>query len=300
MHVLLQKWFKDTIAFQTIIMIGLLFQFIFRKRDLNSLLTVYERILSRQRISLHKSLYINFRSLPYKIALKMPIVAYTNVEIQSLEGKIKISNCEIRPLMIQLGVYQRYRSKGQTRINNHGIIVFQGEGKILRGSEITVFKEATLSIGNSFFIGENALIFAAESVVIGKNSRIAFNSIVCDSDFHYMINVKERTIRRRTKSIEIGDYNWIANNVVIKKGVKTPNYITVAGSYSVLSKDYSKDVEPFSILAGNPAKIIATGYSRVWKDEKEKIRFLNHYFSTHPDDISYELLENEQIEDYTF
>ena len=299
MHVLLQKWFKDTIAFQTIIMIGLLFQFIFRKRDLNSLLTVYERILNRQRISLHKSLYINFRSLPYKIALKMPIVAYTNVEIQSLEGKIKISNCEIRPLMIQLGVYQRYRSKGQTRINNHGIIVFQGEGKILRGAEVTVFKEATLSIGNSFFIGENSLIFAAESVSIGKNSRISFGSIVCDSDFHYMINVNDRTIRKRSKPIEIGDYNWITNNVSIKKGVKTPNYITVAAN-SVLLKDYSKDIEPFSILAGNPAKIIATGYSRVWKDEKEKIRFLNHYFSTHPDDISYELLENEQIEDYTF
>ncbi|MBR4048417.1 MAG: acyltransferase [Bacteroides sp.] len=229
----------------------------------------------------------------------MPIVAYTNVEIQSLEGKIKISNCEIRPLMIQLGVYQRYRSKGQTRINNHGIIVFQGEGKILRGAEVTVFKEATLSIGNSFFIGENSLIFAAESVTIGKNSRIAFSSIVCDSDFHYMINVKDRTIRKRSKSIEIGDYNWITNNVSIKKGVKTPNYITVAAN-SVLLKDYSKDIEPFSILAGNPAKVIATGYSRVWKDEKEKIKNLNQYFATHPDENSYVLLENEQIEDYTF
>ena len=88
-------------------------------------------------------------------------------------------------------------------------------------------------------------------------------------------------------------------NVSIKKGVKTPNYTTVAAN-SVLLKDYSKDIEPFSILAGNPAKIIATGYSRVWKDEKEKIKYLNHYFSTHPDDFFYELSKNEQIEDYTF
>lgn len=300
MNKLFVEWAKDSFLGQLIYLLWVFVRIFISRKSFNDFFSSVEFVFSRDRISLFKTIYVNLRSFPFKTAVKMPIVVYCNVEIQSLYGTMEIQGCEVVPLMIQLGCYQRYRSKGSTRINNKGKICFHGEGKILKGAEITVFKDATLSLGNSFFVGENAIIMAAESIIIGKYCTISFDSIICDSDFHYMININDRTIRRRMRPIVIGDYNWIANNVTIKKGVKTPDHITVAGSFAVLSKDYTKEVNSFSILAGNPAVVIACGFSRVWKDEKKRIKMLNEYFKCHAELTKYELGEEEITDEYSY
>lgn len=300
MLVLLIKWLKDTFLGKLFYIIIVLFKCIVRKCSINTFFTIIERIHTRSRISLLKTIYVNLRSFSLRTALLMPIVVYKNVEIKSLEGTIKIVNCRVCPLMIQFGVYQGFRSKGTTRINNRGTLIIKGPGKFLKGAEITIFPGAILEIGENFFIGENTTIMASKRITIGAYNCISYNTQICDSDFHYMINVVNRSIKNREKPIRLGDYNWIANNATIKKGVQTPNYITVAGSYAVLAKDYTKDISPFTVLAGNPATAIASGYSRVWKDEKEKIDYLNIFFKNNKENINYELSANEKVEDYTF
>ncbi len=303
MLVFLKFWLKDTFlfylckntAFLLLTLLGCTPKYRF-----NTFFSSIESQRSRCRIRLIQSLYVNFRSLPFHDAWKMPIVTYSNLEIQSLKGNVRFEGCKVRPMMVQLGVFQRYRSQGKTRINNKGTIVFHGEGKILRGAELMTYPSAIIEFGTSFFIGENVMVFAAEQITIGNSSCISYHSQICDSDFHYMININNGSIKNRTKPIKIGDFNWIANNVTVKKGTITPDHITVAGSYTVLLKDYTKNVPSYSILAGNPATCIISGYSRVWKDEKEKISFLSKYFLTHPDKDKYVINDNESYKDYSY
>ena len=64
--------------------------------------------------------------------------------------------------------------------------------------------------------------------VIGKYARIAFDSQFMDSDFHYMLNIEDGTVKNCTSFIEIGAYNWIGNRTTVKKGTVTPDYTIVA------------------------------------------------------------------------
>lgn len=270
--------------------------YIVLKRE--NMFDAYEKLTKQNQVLFFKTLYFNMRSLPLKQALKIPIFLYSNTEIISSKGKVKIEANSISTGMIRWGWFHSYRSQGKTRINNNGCIVFHGSGKLLAGSEIAVFNDAKLEIGESFFIGENTMIFCAKKIYLGKYFRLSYCSQICDSDFHYMINIQTKIIKERSKPIYIGDYNWITNNLTIKKGVVTPHHIVCTGPYSVLIKDYS-DIPPFSILAGNPVKLIVTNCSRIWKNEMEYIKELDIFFNENNTSF-YKLKGNEVYTDYTY
>ena len=67
----------------------------------------------------------------------------------------------------------------------------------------------------------------------------------------------------------IGSFNWICNNTSVKAGVKTPDH-TIAASSSVLTKDYTQIIKPYSIIGGCPAKLIKENCSRVFDVNVEK------------------------------
>ena len=98
-----------------------------------------------------------------------------------------------------------------------------------------------------------------------------------DTDFHYMIDIDKHRIGRRSAPIVIGNNVWIGNRATIKKGVKIPDNTIVAASYTVLTKDYTQ-VPPYSILGGCPAKVLTSGYSRIWKNEMKNSESFDKYF----------------------
>lgn len=245
------------------------------------------------RVVFFKTIYFNLRSLPFKVAIKMPVFLYEEVEIVSSKGRIEFNDCKVRTGMVRWGRFDLHRSQGKTRINNNGQIIFRGKGRIIRGAEICVWEGATLDIGDDFFIGENTLLYCQHSVTIGKSFRLAYHSQIFDTDFHYSMNLATGEVRRKFRPIVIGDYNWVGNKTTIKKGTRTPNHITVAGSYSVLSKDYTKEVPEYSIIGGIPARLLFSGYSRLWNNERPRIREINAWFEEHPSEkvFTYPLAE---------
>jgi len=125
-------------------------------------------------------------------------------------------------------------------------------------SSITVNKNARLIIGEDTYIGARVHIRVNEYVKIGNNCAIAWNVTIMDSDFHeYLVDNKIPTI---TKRVIIEDNVWIGNNVIILKGVRIgKNSIIAAGSV------VTKDVEPYTMVGGNPAKLIKRNVSPINK-----------------------------------
>lgn len=231
-----------------------------------------ERSTSINRVSFHKTLFFNLRSLPFEQALKFPIHIYTNTKIISSSGIISLCTPAISFGMIKWGIFYTYRSQGKTLINNNGTIIIKGNGSFLMGSDVSVFPNAILEIGTQFFVGENAKLYVQNHVVIGKNTRISYLCDISDSDYHYMVNLETGTVRPKNKKVIIGDYNWIGNNTSIKKGTITPHHTVVASAFCVLSKDYRNIFEPYSIIGGNPVKLLKEKSSRVWYDEMNSIK----------------------------
>jgi acetyltransferase-like isoleucine patch superfamily enzyme len=69
--------------------------------------------------------------------------------------------------------------------------------------------------------------------------------------------------------VKIGAYNWIANRCTIQKGTVTPDDLVIA-SGSLLNKDYTVAIPPYSMIGGRPAKLLRENLARVWNPHAEE------------------------------
>ncbi|MER9596700.1 acyltransferase [Mesorhizobium sp. M0244] len=122
--------------------------------------------------------------------------------------------------------------------------------------------EAQITIGRDCFIGNSHLV-AAESITIGNDVVISWGVTIVDHNSHSLDwKQREKDVadwRRGKKDwtdigiapVTIDDHAWIGMGVTILKGV-TIGKGAVVGAASVVTKD----VAPFTVVAGNPAKLI--------------------------------------------
>ncbi|GIN09783.1 hexapeptide transferase [Shouchella clausii] len=108
-------------------------------------------------------------------------------------------------------------------------------------------------------IGENTRIHgtcinAYKSITIGKNCLIAGNCTIIDCNRHelHFDNPKKRLQNSNiAHSVVIEDNVWIGANCIILPGVTLGEGCAVAAGSIV-----TKDVPPYSLVGGNPAKLI--------------------------------------------
>lgn len=153
--------------------------------------------------------------------------------------------------------------------------IFIGKNTHIRGELLVYPYGGGISIGDFTYVGDGTVIRAAERITIGNNVLIAHNVNIFDTDSHE-INWKEReegfkTIIEKghplskghikTAAVVIEDNVWISYNVSILKGVRIGKGAIVAAGSIV-----TKDVEPFTLVAGNPAKFIKKLDSNEFKE----------------------------------
>lgn len=219
--------------------------------------------------NIFKSLYFNFKMLPFKTALRLPILFYGDVIFRSLKGKVEIKS-HAYPGMIKFGVREWYVTTARplVTITNNGTIIFNGPIRFLQGAYITVARTGALEFGsNGSFCGSDIKIMCFDSIKICDNVRIAWNVQIYDTSFHYVLK-DEQEVVKLTKPIIIGDNVWVANNTTISKGAIIPSNCIVA-SNSLVNKDFST-TDAYSLIGGVPAKIIGKGCRRLYDKRQEK------------------------------
>lgn len=113
----------------------------------------------------------------------------------------------------------------------------------------TLFSHATTRVGKGTYIGANCMIGTA---AIGEHVLIGSNVDILSGRRQHGIEDSETLIgeqERRFQRIEIGDNSWIGNSAVIMADVGK-GCVVGAGTVVV------KPVEDYSVVAGNPAKLI--------------------------------------------
>jgi acetyltransferase-like isoleucine patch superfamily enzyme len=139
-----------------------------------------------------------------------------------------------------------------------------GDFTTLRGELFIFGHGGKIIIGNNCYIGELTKIWSSSEIVIGDNVLIAHNVNIHDNNSH-PINSRERqehyskiynsghpkNIDLQEKPIKINNNAWIGFNAIILKGVTIGEGSIVAAGSVV-----TKDVPSYTIVAGNPAKIV--------------------------------------------
>lgn len=148
-----------------------------------------------------------------------------------------------------------------------------GENSILGCAIILERDTGSVHIGNNTYIGAST-IACAEKISVGSDVLIAWGVTIVDHDSHsvdwenrredvrlwregYLRGNLEKAAEMKNwdvvqkKDVNIGDKAWIGFNAIILKGVTIGEGAVVAAGAVV-----TKDVPAWTVVGGNPAKII--------------------------------------------
>lgn len=198
-----------------------------------------------------------------KILLKL---FYQLILIDKIEHKlnqIKINRCESN--VEKLDTTKFYEEAKVFNYKSDKTLIKIGAETHIRGELLIFSYGGEIQIGNNCYVGEGTRIWSGEKIEIGDNVLISHNVNIMDTNSHEIdaqerkettlhIFTKGHPIEKGnivTKPIKIENHVWINFNSIILKGV-------TIGEGSIISAGsiVTKDVPPYSLVAGTPAKVI--------------------------------------------
>lgn len=140
-----------------------------------------------------------------------------------------------------------------------------GKGSILQASVSFEKDNAELLVGSNTFVGASHLVCAVR-IEIGDDVQVSWGCTIIDSDLHAISWSKRRNDAHEwwyngrkdwshvlSKPVKLGNKCWLGTHVIVVKGVEIGEGAVVAAGSVV-----TKDVPPWTIVGGNPAKVVRT------------------------------------------
>lgn len=210
-------------------------------------------------VNILKTIYFNFRALPFRQAIKFPVFVGYNVKLRNI-GNIQIEG-DIKPAKVSLGVIRNPWEVCDTKLlfNNRGTIVFNGKIKIHPGVKLYVKSGALLKFGTGGTIGARTLLVCHKQITLGDDAGCSWDCQIIDTDFHFVIDLIANEPLRRTQKITICNHVFIGNHCNIRKGTYIPDN-TIVSSHSDVSGSFKK-IKPHTLIGGVPAKVLDENYA---------------------------------------
>lgn len=207
-----------------------------------------------------KTIYFNFKYLPFGQAIHFPFILSNNVYLKKLEGKI-VLECPVRYNLVtigfgEVGIFDEKKARSIWQVS--GKVIFKGRTLLGHGVKISVEKEGILTFGENFKLTAETAIVCHDSIEFGKNCLVSWDVLIMDTDSHQVVDKfgKEKTV---AKPIVIGEHVWIGCRATVLKGVRIPCN-SIIGAGSIVSGAFNIEN---AIYAGIPASIIRTNVN--WK-----------------------------------
>lgn len=114
-------------------------------------------------------------------------------------------------------------------------------------SSIKVWAPWNLELGDYVAIGQNAELYSVDKIIFGTKVAISQGAYLCTAS-HDITKVSNPLI---TAPIRINSFSWVAADAFVGMGVTIGEGAVVGARAAAF-----KDVEPWTIVGGNPAKPI--------------------------------------------
>ena len=198
-----------------------------------------------------KTLLFNFRYFPPGIAIRFPVVVRHTVHLKALGGTVELAG-DWRPGGIKLGFGNEGafdRAHERTVWNVHGAVTIGQDVSVIHGARISVGERGRLVIGARVLLNAGATLMCNRRIAIGSGTRLAWDTLVMDSDFHELLDEDGRRTNPDA-AVTIGEGVWIGARAILLKGsVIADGCVVGAGSLVV-----GRHAEPATLIAGNPAR----------------------------------------------
>jgi acetyltransferase-like isoleucine patch superfamily enzyme len=206
------------------------------------------------RTGILKTIYYNFKLLPFKEAILIPILISKNTRVIRSDGVVKILN-RISTGMIKIGfgevdIFDRNSITIISLKGKDSSITFRGKAFIGQGSKLSI--DGQLKLGENFTITAHSQIWCKKRIEFGDNNLISWDVLMVDTDGHKILN-ESNSIINKPSEIIIGSNNWIGCRTIILKGTLLGDGNVVAAG-SLLSGSHC--TTECSIIAGRPGKVI--------------------------------------------
>jgi acetyltransferase-like isoleucine patch superfamily enzyme len=162
---------------------------------------------------------------------------------------------------VAIGSNSELKGSAENRSANGHIII--GDNCLIEGILVTEKDNSKIEIGNNVYVGGGTLFDCVVSICVEDDVLISYGCLLADSDNHsldFRVRKKDLADWRQGKhdwsttisaEIMISTGVWIGARAIVLKGV-TIGRGAVVGAGSVVTKD----VAPFTIVAGNPARVV--------------------------------------------
>ncbi len=104
-----------------------------------------------------------------------------------------------------------------------------------------------LEIGENSWVGDSANLYCVAPIRIGANAVVSENAFICTAEH----DIASPTFELRFAPITIGDGAWVGARAIVLPGRTIGEGAVVAANAVV-----THDVEPWTVVAGNPARVI--------------------------------------------
>lgn len=182
---------------------------------------------------------------------------YVNYKINNKKNKILKFLCApyiIFEDLLHWG-WQRYMLYEISTLPSHHIRkwIYKGLGAKIGPNVVFHYKTelrnpTNLIVGGGTIIGDNALLDARNCIFLGENVNISSNVSIYTEQHNYR-DPEFRSIDDYDKTVYIGNRVWLGSNVIVLPGVSIGE-----GAVCCAGCVVTKDVEPYSVVAGIPAK----------------------------------------------
>ena len=202
-----------------------------------------------------KSIYFNFRYLPFRQAIYMPVWITTNFKIMKLQrGQIILSFPYRKNFLLgDCGSVGLQEMQGGIYMEDGAKLILNAMCVIGQGTTLRCDKNAVIELGKNFYCNKNCHIRSAEKIKIGDECSLGWNVQINTDDGHAITHDGKAV--KSIGSIEICNHVWITSNTIITKNVNIADGCIVAQG-AVVSKSIT---ESKSLVGGVPAKVLRTG-----------------------------------------
>lgn len=209
--------------------------------------------------SIIPSIIFDLRYLPFKQAIKLPILVFKMKSLSS-KGKVIIDTEDISTGMIQLG-FPRAATYPNTGITwrNQGKVIFRGTCRIPNDCYVIIGKQATLTFGDDFIANAGLKLVSNCKISFGKSVRFGWSVTIMDTNFHPLYDMEKKHFKKAFSPIVIGDYNWFATQCYIMHGVQTPERC-IFGARSMVTR--GGKYESYCVHGGSPVHVLSRNVMR--------------------------------------
>jgi acetyltransferase-like isoleucine patch superfamily enzyme len=152
-----------------------------------------------------------------------------------------------------LGMAPVIHNRGAIRLGNDVVLESR-----TRRIFFNVWPEGELILGHGVVVNDGVRFDCTCSIRVGERGMIGYGVVISDSHFH---GLYDREMRPTGKPVVLEDDVWIAANAMLFSGVTVGQGSVVAGGAVV-----RRDVPPFTVVVGNPARVAQSLDPKKFKD----------------------------------